>query len=302
MGSRRAGRLRHISRQLGRAPSTISREMRRHGGRRRYRAVERSARRGPAADAPRRAAWPPGPVCAPRSRQTRHGLVAERIAGWLRRTFSDDPEMQVSHETIYLSLFVQSRGVLKRALLAHLRRRHLFRRARTATAAGRGGIPEAVSIRERPATVADRAVPGHWEGDLVGTGRAHSHIATLVERQSRYVLLARVANKDTHTVVRALTRSAQRLPAGLMASLTWDRGTEMAAHRAFTVATHVRVYFATRRAPGNGARTRTPTGCASDCPSATTSRRSRSDSSMRSRASSIPAPAKPWAMRRPPLN
>ena len=241
--------LRHISRQLGRAPSTISREMRRHGGRRRYRAVRAE-----------RAAWARSrrpKACRLATRPRLRAAVAaklamdwspQQIAGWLRRTFSDDPEMQVSHETIYLSLFVQSRGVLKRALLAHLRRRHLFRRARTATAAGRGGIPEAVSIRERPATVADRAVPGHWEGDLV-TGRAHSHIATLVERQSRYVLLARVANKDTHTVVRALTRSAQRLPAGLMASLTWDRGTEMAAHRAFTVATHVRVYFCDPQSP-----------------------------------------------------
>ena len=241
--------LRHISRQLGRAPSTISREVRRHGGRRRYRAAHAERVAGVRRRRPK--------VCRlatrPRLRATVAAKLAEQwspqqIAGWLRRTFPDDPEMQVSHETIYLSLFVQSRGVLKRALLAHLRRHHRFRRARTATAARRGGIPEAVSIRERPATVEDRAVPGHWEGDLL-TGRGHSHIATLVERQSRYVLLARVPTKDTQTVVRALTRSVRRLPAGLMASLTWDRGTEMAAHRAFTVATNVHVYFCDPQSP-----------------------------------------------------
>ncbi len=158
--------------------------------------------------------------------------------------------MQVSHETIYRSLFIQSRGVLKKQLQKHLRRRHLMRRARSATNAGqrRGEIVDAVSIRERPAAVEDRAIPGHWEGDLLA-GTANSHVATLVERHSRYLLLVRVAGKDTSSVVRALTRQARNLPRGLMASLTWDRGTELAAHKAFTVATNVQVYFCDPQSP-----------------------------------------------------
>jgi IS30 family transposase len=166
----------------------------------------------------------------------------QQIAGWLRRAYPDNPEMHVSHETIYLSLFVQSRGVLKKTLLAHLRQRRLYRRPKTAAAHPGGRIVDAVSIRERPPTVADRAVPGHWEGDLL-VGAANSHIATLVERASRYVLLIRVRGKETRYVVQALTRCVRRLPAGLMRSLTWDRGYELAAHRTFSIATGVQVYF-----------------------------------------------------------
>jgi IS30 family transposase len=168
----------------------------------------------------------------------------EQIAGWLRHAFPGDADMHVSHETIYRSLFVQSRGVLKRELLAHLRRGRRFRHSRFAVTArpARGQIIDAVSIRERPAAIDDRAVPGHWEGDLIA-GANNSHIATLVERQSRYLLLVRVRGKDTSSVVRALRRRVQRLPRGLMQSLTWDRGRELAAHRAFTVATDVQVYF-----------------------------------------------------------
>ena len=156
----------------------------------------------------------------------------------------------VVHETIYLSLFVQSRGVLKKALIAHLRRRRTMRRSKLATTAGqrRGQIIDAVSIRERPASVEDRAVPGHWEGDLLA-GVANSHIATLVERQSRFVLLVRLRGRGTAQVVKALARRVRTLPQGLMCSLTWDRGVELAAHKTFTVATDVRVYFCDPHSP-----------------------------------------------------
>jgi IS30 family transposase len=174
----------------------------------------------------------------------------QQIAGELKRTHPNDPDMQVSHETIYLSLFVQSRGVLKQALLRHLRRRKTMRRSQHATTAGqrRGQIIDAVSIRARPASIEDRAIPGHWEGDLLA-GKANSHIATLVERQSRFVMLVRLPGKDTQSVVRALTRRVRALPQGLMASLTWDRGTELAAHKSFSVATNVHVYFCDPHSP-----------------------------------------------------
>jgi IS30 family transposase len=173
----------------------------------------------------------------------------QQISGWLRTTFPEDPTRHVSHETIYRSLFVQARGALKRELQAHLRRARGLRRAqRGSRGHGRGQIVEAVSIRERPAAVEDRAVPGHWEGDLL-CGTQQSQILTLVERASRYVVLVRVPTKDTETVIRALTRRVQRLPQGLMTSLTWDRGLEMAAHRTFSLATDVQVYFCDPRSP-----------------------------------------------------
>jgi IS30 family transposase len=159
--------------------------------------------------------------------------------------------MQVSPETIYRSLFVQSRGVLKRTLVQHLRQQRPQRRARAACRMGHypGHIVDAVSIRARPADVEDRAVPGHWEGDLLMGARRASQVATLVERHSRYVVLVRIPKGDTRTVVRALARRVQRLPQGLMKSLTWDRGTELAGHRAFTVATTVQVYFCDPQSP-----------------------------------------------------
>jgi len=168
----------------------------------------------------------------------------EQVAGWLRRSYPDDASRQVSHETIYRTLYIQSRGALKKELLAHLRRTRAMRRSRhhTQKTDNHGRIVGAVSISERPATAEDRAVPGHWEGDLV-FGSHNSQVATLVERQTRYVMLVKVGGKDTATVVNALIRHARRLPKGLYRSLTWDRGKELAAHRRFTLSTDIQVYF-----------------------------------------------------------
>lgn len=251
-GLARTESVRSLARRLGRPPSTISREIRRHGGRARYRAQRADSRAWTRARRPKACRF----AKRPRLRQVVAARLAEQwspqqIAGWLRQAFPGDAEMHVSHETIYRSLFVQSRGVLKRELLQHLRRHRQYRRARAATRVGHhpGHIVDAVSIRERPAEVADRAVPGHWEGDLlVGRGQA-SQVATLVERQSRYVMLVRVPSKDTRTVVAALATRIRRLPQGLVKSLTWDRGTELAGHRAFTIATAVQVYFCDPQSP-----------------------------------------------------
>jgi IS30 family transposase len=168
----------------------------------------------------------------------------EQIAGWLKRTYPDDTSCQVSHETIYRSLFIQSRGALKKELLEHLRRTRAMRRSRhhTQKTDDHGKITGTVSISERPAQVDDRAVPGHWEGDLL-FGSKNSQIATLVERQTRYVMLVKVGGKDTETVINALIKNARRLPQELYKSLTWDRGKEMADHQRFTLATDIKVYF-----------------------------------------------------------
>ncbi len=174
----------------------------------------------------------------------------EPISGWLKRRNPGDPEMQISHETLYRSLFVQARGVLKKELVGHLRTRRVIRRSKQGRTRGqgRGQIVDAVSIRERPAEVEDRAVPGHWEGDLIA-GSNNTYIATLVERQSRFTMLVKINGKDTRTVVRALTRQVRRLPAELRKSLTWDRGLEMAAHKEFSIATDVQVYFCDPQSP-----------------------------------------------------
>lgn len=243
--------VRAIGKAIGRPASTISREVGRHGGRGRYRAAAADRRAWNRARRPKRCRLAQHPVLrAAVAQKLAQHWSPEQIAGWLKRAFPDNPAMQVSHETIYLSLFVQSRGVLKKTLIAHLRRRRTMRRSKHASTAGqsRGQIIDAVSIRERPAAVEDRAVPGHWEGDLL-SGAANSHIATLVERHSRFVMLVRLDGKDTTTVVRALSRSVRALPRGLMASLTWDRGMELAAHKTFTVATDVRVYFCDPQSP-----------------------------------------------------
>lgn len=242
---------RQIGLRLDRPVSTVSREVGRHGGRRWYRAAAADLAAWDRALRPqhcRLAQYPA--LCARVAEKLEADWSPQQIAGWLKRTYCKDPDMQVSHETIYLSLFVQSRGVLKQSLIRHLRRRKTMRRSKHATTAGqtRGQIIDAVSIRERPASIEDRAIPGHWEGDLLA-GKSNSHIATLVERQSRFVMLVRLPGKDTNSVVRALTRRVRALPQGLMSSLTWDRGMELAAHKTFTIATDVRVYFCDPQSP-----------------------------------------------------
>jgi IS30 family transposase len=237
--------LRSIAASLGRAPSTVSREIRRNGGRRGYRASEADQAARDRAHRPK--------SCRLVHNRALGRIVAEKlrlewspeqIAGWLKRSFPDDETYRVSHETIYRSLFIQARGALKKELLQHLRRTRAMRRSRhhTQKTADHGRITDTVSIRERPASVEDRAVPGHWEGDLL-FGRNNSQIATLVERHTRYVMLAKVQAKDTDTVINALIKHAHTLPRELYKSLTWDRGKEMADHKRFTLATDINVYF-----------------------------------------------------------
>lgn len=243
--------MRAIAVHLGLAASTVSREIRRNGGRCQYRAATAESA------AWRRAQRPKGCLLRQNRRLCRYvaqGLrqqwSPQQIAKRVEADHPDDQSMRVSHETIYRSLFVQSRGALKKELTQQLRSQRTLRRSRTASAKdqGRGQIPDAVSIRERPADVEDRAVPGHWEGDLI-SGKANSHIATLVERHSRFVMLVKLPNRKTEAVVTALTRKIKTLPRALRRSLTWDRGMEMANHKEFTVASDVQVYFCDPRSP-----------------------------------------------------
>jgi IS30 family transposase len=172
----------------------------------------------------------------------------QQIAAWLVR-IPGDPTMRLSHEAIYRTLYVQARGALKKELISHLRRQQPLRRSRASRATPhRGQILGAVSIAQRPAAAEDRAIPGHWEGDLLA-GTKQSNIVTLVERRSRYVMLIRLAHRDSESVVHALVRRVRHLPKGLVQSLTWDRGLEMARHRSFTVATDIQVYFCDPRSP-----------------------------------------------------
>jgi IS30 family transposase len=184
------------------------------------------------------------------ARKIKRHWSPEQIAGWLKRSYPDDENQRVSHETIYRTLFIQARGALKKELLQHLRSRRAMRRSRHNSLKGEGlrTITGTVSIRERPASVEDRAVPGHWEGDLI-FGTKNSQIATLVERNTRYVMLAKVDGKDTETVISALIKQAHKLPKELYKSLTWDRGTEMANHQRFTLATGIKVYFCDPQSP-----------------------------------------------------
>jgi len=243
--------IRTIASQLGRAPSTISREIRRNGDRRRYRANEADQAAWDRSRRPKICKLAQNRALA---RIVEHKLrklwAPEQIAGWLKRSYPDDESMQVSHETIYKSLFIQARGALKKELLQHLRKTRAMRRSRHKTLKGQGlgKITNTVSIRERPAEAEDRAVPGHWEGDLV-FGSNNSQIATLVERHTRYVMLARVESKDSETVITALIKQANKLPRELYRSLTWDRGTEMADHQRFSLATDIQVYFCDPQQP-----------------------------------------------------
>ena len=237
--------IRSIAMSLGRAPSTISLEIKRNGGQECYRANKADQAAWDRAHRPK--------TCKLVENRTLAHIVAgklqllwspEQIAGWLKRTYPDDENYQVSHETIYRSLFIQARGALKKELLQHLRRTRVMRRSRhhTQKTDNHGRIIDMVSISERPAAVEDRAVPGHWEGDLL-CGTSSSQIATLVERHTRYVMLVKVAKKDTETVINALIKNARKLPQELYKSLTWDRGKEMADHKRFTLATDIKVYF-----------------------------------------------------------
>ncbi len=243
--------LRWIAASLGRAPSTVSREINRNGGRRRYRASKADQCAWDRAHRPK--------SCKLAQNRALARIVASKlqlewsprqIAGRLKRTYPDDETYQVSHETIYRTLFIQARGALKKELLKHLRRTRSMRRSRhhTQKTADHGRITDAVSIRERPAEAEDRAVPGHWEGDLL-FGSNNSQIATLVERHSRYLMLARVKKKDTETVINALIKQAHKLPNELYKSLTWDRGKEMADHKRFSLDTDIKVYFCDPQSP-----------------------------------------------------
>ncbi|WIY24373.1 IS30 family transposase [Parasedimentitalea psychrophila] len=243
--------LRSIARTLKRPASTISREVGRNGGVQNYRAT--------ASDA---AAWDRAHRLKPCklegniylyraiSAKLTRKWSPQQIAGWLMREHPNEEGKRVSHETIYRSLFIQARNVLKKELLSHLRATRSIRRSRHATMKRSGlcQIKDTISIRQRPADVEDRAVPGHWEGDLIA-GSGNSFIATLVERHTRYVMLAKVGSKDSHSVVQALIKQAHKLPKELYRSLTWDRGSEMAGHKNFTLATDIDVYFCDPRSP-----------------------------------------------------
>jgi IS30 family transposase len=243
--------LREIASGLDRATSTVSREVSRHGGLPVYRAHEADDQAWDSALRPKR--------CLLAVNRKLRNMVAsklildwspEQISGWLKTAYPDDESVRVSHETIYRSLFIQARAVLKKELMDHLRSKRRMRRSRHATVSGqsRGQIVDAISIRERPAEAEDRAIPGHWEGDLL-SGAKNSYIATLVERHSRFAMLIKVPSKETEVVVAALSRHVRKLPATLRRSLTWDRGLEMAKHKDFTVATDVQVYFCDPQSP-----------------------------------------------------
>lgn len=243
--------VRVIAAALGRAPSTVSRELERNGGRDVYRAERAERRSWEVARRPQRCKLSLDAVlCDLVASRLSEDWSPEQISGWLKMTYPDDPLLRVSPETIYLSVFVQARGALKRELISHLRRVKSLRRPRAQGRdnRGQGQIIDAVSIRERPAEAEDRAVPGHWEGDLIA-GSSNSHVATLVDRSSRFVLLCRVDGKDTESVVAALTAKVQTLPDQLRRSLTWDRGMELASHKRFTVSTDVKVFFCDPQSP-----------------------------------------------------
>ncbi len=243
--------MRAIAKSLGRTASTISREVKRNGGRRAYRAIKADKRAWEQALRPKPCKLS-GSAFLRRavSAKLRSDWSPQQISGWLKRTYPEDEHRNVSHETIYRSLFVQARGVLKKELQAYLRTRRAVRRSRQTSLKrnGIGQIKNTISISQRPASVEDRAVPGHREGDLIG-GSKNSYVATLVERHSRYVMLIKVANKDTQGVVTALIKHARRLPDELYKSLTWDRGKEMADHQRFTLATDIQVYFCDPQSP-----------------------------------------------------
>ena len=243
--------IRSIASSLGRSPSTICREIQRNGGRQSYRANQADEAAWERARRPKTSKLVENRALARIvARKLQSSWAPEQIAGWLKRFYPDDENYQVSHETIYRSLYIQARGALKKELAQYLRRSRVMRRSRhhTQKTPDHGQITDAISISERPASVEDRAVPGHWEGDLI-CGSHNSQIATLVERHSRYLMLVKVDSKDSETVIKALIKQAHKLPQELYKSLTWDRGSEMAAHKRFTLATDIQVYFCDPQSP-----------------------------------------------------
>jgi len=243
--------LRTIAAQLGRSPATISREIARNGGLQQYRASQADKAAWDRAHRPKPCKLAEHPVLKQLvASKLKMNWSPKQIDGWLKKQYPDDENKHVSHETIYRSLFIQARGVLKKELQRYLRTQRAIRRSKQHSIKNEelGKISNAVSIRDRPASVEDRAVPGHWEGDLIA-GSSNSYIATLVERHTRYVMLVRVKGKDTETVISALIKHAQKLPTELYQSLTWDRGKEMADHQRFTLATDIDVYFCDPRSP-----------------------------------------------------
>ena len=243
--------MRAIAAQMGRSPSTVSREINRNGGYDIYRAAVADRAAWDRAQRPKRCKLAcQRPLARVVARQLKSQWSPQQIAGWLKREYPESEDYHVSHETIYKTLFIQSRGALKKELLKHLRTQRVMRRGKTSSLKGQGlgKIPNAISISERPASVEDRAVPGHWEGDLI-QGTNNSFIATLVERHTRYVMLAKVENKNTQTVISALIKQSKKLPNELYKSLTWDRGSELTNHQRFTLATDIKVYFCDPQSP-----------------------------------------------------
>jgi IS30 family transposase len=250
LGLRGGESIRSIAERMGRAASTVSREIGRNGGPGNYRASRADEAAWERARRPQDYLLQERPALAELvTEKLKLKWAPQQIAGWLKGKFPHDAGMQVSHETIYRTLFIQARGALNKELTGYLRRRTKLRHSRNAVDPhARQGMPDAISISDRPAEVEDRAVPGHWEGDLL-CGGLHSQIATLVERRSRYTMLVKVANKETQTVVQALTEHVKHLPASFMKTLTWDRGSEMTNHANFTIATDIKVYICDPRSP-----------------------------------------------------
>lgn len=242
---------RAIARNLTRATSTVSREINRNGGLSKYRAVAADKRAWMKAKRPK--------TCKLNDAANLRAIVSdklaskwspEQVAGWLKQTYPKASAMHISHETLYKTLFIQSRGALKKELLRQLRTQRVMRQSKHFNTKGnaRGGIIDAVSIHDRPEEVNDRIIPGHWEGDLI-CGTQKSYIATLVERSSRYTLLVKLTGNDTYAVVSAITQKVIELPQQLKKSLTWDRGMELAQHKLFTIDTDIKVYFCDPKSP-----------------------------------------------------
>jgi IS30 family transposase len=243
--------IRAIALMLNRSPSTISREINRHGGKNDYRAHRADQQAWKNATRPK--------ACHLVQHPDLKGIIIEKlqckwspeqISGWLKQIYPSEPAMHLSHETIYKSLFIQSRGALKKELTQHLRTKRLMRRPKNAKIdrSPRGQIIDAVSIRERPAEIEERAIPGHWEGDLL-SGSHNTHMATLVERTTRFTVLVKLKGKDTKSVVNALRKKIKLLPTFLCTSLTWDRGMELALHKQLSIDTHIQIYFCDPRSP-----------------------------------------------------